>query len=178
MTTQPPTPTLRLLQATAITVLTSSAGLSASLSLFTIPRLLTSPTPVLIRQFNAMLAAAHAYLPLPLVLPSLAHLYLAWALPGKTRLYVVAAVLSLTTLPWTSVAMLPLNRAMARKLEVLDAADVGVGDVLVDEMAGSSARGGQDETAHALADSWATRNLYRPAVALAAGCIGLYAALS
>ncbi|KAI1378892.1 hypothetical protein F4677DRAFT_412325 [Hypoxylon crocopeplum] len=168
----PTPPSLRLLQATSIALLTTAAGLSASLSIFVVPRLLESPTPVLIRQFNRMLSSAHRLLPVPLVVvPGLVHAYLAYRLPGETRAaYAVAAMLSFTTVPWTRAVMLPVNRKMADKARDLEAAGVGV---LVDEVAAADA-----ETAHALVDSWATRNLYRPAVALAAGCIGLYAALS
>ncbi|KAI4862567.1 hypothetical protein F4820DRAFT_430173 [Hypoxylon rubiginosum] len=170
----PPPPSLRALQAASIAILTSTAGLSASLSFFVIPRLLESPTPVLIRQFSRMLSAAHAALPLPLVLPSLLHAYLAYRLPGRARLlYAAAAALTLSALPYTSAAMMPINRKMLAKARAVEAAGAGAGDVLVEEITADEA-----ETAHALADSWALRNLYRPAVAFAAGAIGLYAALS
>ncbi|XXH05414.1 hypothetical protein Hte_011840 [Hypoxylon texense] len=168
----PPPPSIRALQAAGIAILTSTAGLSASLSFFVIPRLLESPTPVLIRQFARMLSAAHAALPVPLVLPGLLHAYLAYRLPDKARLYAAAAALSLTTLPYTSAVVMPINRKMLAKARAVEAAGADAGDVLVEEITASEA-----ETAHALADSWALRNLYRPAVALAAGAIGLYAAL-
>ncbi|KAI1765056.1 hypothetical protein GGR53DRAFT_491412 [Hypoxylon sp. FL1150] len=168
-----PPPSIRALQATSIAILTSTAGLSASLSFFVIPRLLESPTPVLTRQFSRMLAAAHDVFPVPLVLPGLLHAYLAYRLPDKFRLYAIAAALSLTTLPYTSAVMMPINRKMLAKARTVEAADAGAADVLVEEITASEA-----ETAHALADAWALRNLYRPVVAFAAGVIGLYAALS
>ncbi|KAI1774515.1 hypothetical protein F4818DRAFT_418124 [Hypoxylon cercidicola] len=169
----PPPPSIRALQATGIAILTSTAGLSAGLSFFVIPRLLESPTPVLVRQFGRMLYAARNAFPVPFILPGVLHAYLAYRLPDRMRLYAVAAALSLTTMPYTSAVMMPINRKMLAKVQAVEAADAGAGDVLVDEITASEA-----ETAHALADAWALRNLYRPAVAFAAGIIGLYAALS
>ncbi|KAI1401772.1 hypothetical protein F4819DRAFT_457152 [Hypoxylon fuscum] len=168
-----PPPSIRALQATSIALLTSTAGLSASLSFFVIPRLLESPTPVLIRQFGRMLSSAHQLLPLPLVLPGVLHAYLAYQLPDKARWYAAAAALTFSTLPWTRAVMMPVNRKMEAKAQAVSAMDASAADVLVEEITAS-----REETAHALADAWATRNLYRPAVAFVAGCIGLYAALS
>ncbi|KAI2628097.1 DUF1772-domain-containing protein [Hypomontagnella submonticulosa] len=150
-------PSIRVLQASSIAVLTTTAGLSASLSVFVIPRLMESPTPLLVGQFMRAVTTAHRTLPIPLLAPGLVHAWLAYRLPEKARAYALAAALTFSTLPWTRAVMMPLNRAMERRI--------------MEPNAGP-------ETAHQLADSWATRNLYRPLVAFAAGCIGLYAALT
>ncbi|CAJ2499686.1 Uu.00g025390.m01.CDS01 [Anthostomella pinea] len=178
MTTSRP-PSIRLAQATTIALLTTTAGLSASLSLFVAPRLLESPTPLLTRQFGAMVSVTQRILPVPqILLPGLAHAYLAYQLPDKMRSYALAAAMSLSTAVWTWTVMMPINRKMGRKIQAVDAAAAGmagakeIDEILADEMAGG------EETAHALVDKWATRNLYRPVVALLAGCMGLYAALS
>ncbi|KAL7620179.1 hypothetical protein AAE478_009172 [Parahypoxylon ruwenzoriense] len=174
----PPPPSLRALQATSILLLTSTSGLSAALSFFVVPRLLELPTPLLLRQFARAAAAAHRALPLPLVLPALAHAYLAYRLPGKLRLYVAAALLTLTTAPWSALVMGPIDRQMAARTKALEAGAYmsEEGQAEAEGERGVEAEG--VETTHALVDKWATRNLYRPIVAFAAGCIGLYAALS
>ncbi|OTB05736.1 hypothetical protein M426DRAFT_319716 [Hypoxylon sp. CI-4A] len=163
-----PPPSLRVLQATSIALQTTAAGLSASLSVFLIPRLMESPPSLLAQQFTHAISSAHRLLPLPLVLPGFLHAYLAYQIPRKARVYVLAAFLTFTTLPWTKVAMIPLNREMARRSVLYKQAGVEV-DIEAKEDA---------ENAHVLADKWASRNLYRPVIALISGCLGLYAALS
>ncbi|KAI1414106.1 DUF1772-domain-containing protein [Hypoxylon sp. FL1857] len=150
-------PSLRALQATSIALLTSTAGLSASISIFVIPRLMESPPQLLASQFTRAIQSAHRFLVFPLVLPGFLHAYLAYRLPSKARLYALAAVLTFSNLPWTRAVMIPLNRKMERRA------------VYPDE---------GPENAHEVADKWATRNLYRGVVTFVAGCIGLYAALS
>ncbi|KAI1137278.1 DUF1772-domain-containing protein [Hypoxylon sp. FL0543] len=150
-------PPLRALQATSIALLTTTAGLSASLSIFLVPRLMESPPQLLTQQFKRAISAAHRLLALPLVLPGFLHAYLAYRLPAKARLYALAAALTFSNVPWTAAVMVPLNRRMERLVVYSDEAP---------------------QNAHAVADKWATRNLYRGTVTFVAGCIGLYAALS
>ncbi|KAI0837098.1 DUF1772-domain-containing protein [Hypoxylon sp. FL0890] len=150
-------PTLRFLQGTSIALLTTTAGLSASLSIFVIPRLMESPPQLLTLQFTRAISSAHRLLVLPLVLPGFLHGYLAYRLPAKARLYALAAALTFSNLPWTRAVMMPLNRKMERLVVFSDEAP---------------------DNAHEVADKWATRNLYRGVVTFVAGCIGLYAALS
>ncbi|KAI0179000.1 hypothetical protein GGR52DRAFT_284357 [Hypoxylon sp. FL1284] len=165
-----PPPSVRALQAASIATLTSAAGLGASLSFFVVPRLLESPTPVLIRQFARTLSAARAVLPPSLAAAGLAQAYLAYRLPAKARLYAAAAVMSLSIFPYTSFVMLPINRMMLAKARAVESNELLAAE---EELTAAEAR-----TAHALVDSWALRNLYRPAVAFTAGVIGLHAALS
>ncbi|KAI1475437.1 hypothetical protein K445DRAFT_313932 [Daldinia sp. EC12] len=153
----PPTPSsIRALQALTILLLTTTSGATASLSVFLVPRLMESPTRLMVEQFLRAASTSRRVLSVPLVLPGLLHAYLAYLVPGKTRLYAVAAALTLSTLPWTRFAMAPLNRKLEERIVTLDA---------------------EPKTAHQLVDSWATRNLYKPVVSLAAGVIGLYAAM-
>ncbi|KAI0845664.1 hypothetical protein F5Y00DRAFT_163737 [Daldinia vernicosa] len=153
-----PTPnSIRALQAISIALLTTTAGASASLSIFLVPRLMESPTPLMVGQFLRAVSSARRRLTIPLILPGILHAYLAYLVPVKARMYVIAATLTLSTLPWTHFAITPLNRELEGRIMTLDAEEF--------------------ETAHQLVDSWATRNLYKPVVNFAAGIIGLYAAL-
>ncbi|KAI0149694.1 DUF1772-domain-containing protein [Hypoxylon sp. NC0597] len=161
MSTSTPTPTptpstLRAVQATSIALLTTTAGLSASISIFVIPRLMALPPQPLTSQFVLAIRSAHQLLVVPLVLPGFLHAYLAYRLPAKARLYALAAALTFSNLPWTRAVMMPLNRKMERLVADPDG----------------------PENAHEVADKWATRNLYRGVVTFVAGCIGLYAALA
>ncbi|OTA87214.1 hypothetical protein M434DRAFT_143752 [Hypoxylon sp. CO27-5] len=159
MSTHAPTPvpsTLRAVQATSIALLTTTAGLSASTSIFVVPRLMELQPRTLTSQFVRAIQSAHRLLVVPLVLPGFLNAYLAYRLPAKARLYALAAVLTFSNLPWTRAVMMPLNR----KMERLNADPDG------------------SENAHEVADKWATRNLYRGVVTFVAGCIGLYAALT
>ncbi|KAI1083077.1 hypothetical protein F5B20DRAFT_528445 [Whalleya microplaca] len=166
-----PSLTIRTVQATSIVLGTTVAGLNAGLSFFVVPRLLESPTPLLLRQWDKMSSLTRRLFPGPLLLPGLLNVYLAYKLPEKTRLYVLAAALVFSTNPYTYAVIMPINRKLKSKVQSLYATDTGLGDVLVDEIVGG------EETAHALVDQWGLLHLYRPAMALLAGCVGLYAAL-
>ncbi|KAI0012163.1 hypothetical protein F4779DRAFT_569668 [Xylariaceae sp. FL0662B] len=167
-----PTPTLRVVQATTIVLGTTVSGLNAGLSFFVIPRLLESPAPLLLRQWDHNASIAKRLFPPTLLLPGLLNAYLAYKLPEKSRLYTLAAVLVLSISPYTYAFLMPINRKLSDKVQILGPGDTGARDVLIEEAAGG------DETAHALLDKWGLLHLYRPAVAFLGGCIGLYAALS
>ncbi|KAI1463190.1 uncharacterized protein F4812DRAFT_447915 [Daldinia caldariorum] len=166
LTTNPSPTSIRTLQALAILLLTTTAGASSSLSLFLVPRLMESPTRLMVEQFRRALASSQRILsaPIAILLPGLLHAYLACAVPGEKRkarvLYAVAAALTLSAWPWTRLAMEPLQSRLEER---------AVMATTLDEE--------EPRTAHQLVDSWAMRNLYRPVVNLAAGVIGLYAAL-
>ncbi|KAI1806570.1 hypothetical protein F4811DRAFT_135116 [Daldinia bambusicola] len=171
-----PSPTsLRTLQALAIILLTTTAGLSSSLSIFLVPRLMESPTRLMVEQFLRARSSSRRILsaPLTILLPGFLHAYLAYVLPGNGTgtgtgngngknarvLYAVAAALTLSAWPWTRLAMDPVESR------------------LEDRVVSALGEEGEPRTAHQLVDSWAMRNLYRPVVNLAAGGIALYAAL-
>ncbi|KAI0004053.1 hypothetical protein F4779DRAFT_77539 [Xylariaceae sp. FL0662B] len=180
-----PSSLIRFLQGATIMTLAAAGGLNAGLTLLVIPRLREAPTPVLLRQFHAMVSRAFALFPAPLLLPGLAHLWLACrGAPQRRGLYGAAAALSLSISPWTWGVMMPLNRRLERLVAALDAG-VGVreGGGVVGEGQGrerveKEGEGEGEEMVRALIDKWAMRHLYRPTVTLLAGCLGLYAALS
>lgn len=181
-----PSALLRLTQALAIALLTSTSGLTLSLSTLLIPRLLESPTPLLTLQFQRTLQRTRRLLTLLALVPSFAHIYLAYLLPSKARAYAIAAAVSLSAMPWGFVAMGTMERQMEGRARWVDVkargGDDGGEEVFVEgfieeEGLGEVIAEGAP-TAHAIVDAWAVRNLYRPVAAFAAGCIGLYAALS
>ncbi|KAK6841924.1 hypothetical protein PG987_002784 [Apiospora arundinis] len=174
------TSTLRAVQATNAAVLTTTAGLNLGLSFFVIPRLLESPTPLMVRQWGRMFAVTSRFFPPAMMVPGLVHVVLAYhtatrgTAAGKssssTTCNVIAALVALSVMPWTLRLMVPINKKLQQKVEEvqsLGAKGVEDGEVGV----------AQEETAHALVDRWALLNLYRGGAVLVSGCLGLYAAV-
>ncbi|ORY68584.1 uncharacterized protein BCR38DRAFT_423781 [Pseudomassariella vexata] len=160
---------IRLAQATSILVATALAGANAGLSFFVIPRLLESPTPLMIRQWGNMFAITHRYLPSLFMLPGFINIWLAYRLPEKVRLYALAAGLSISISPYTMTIMRPINKKLEQKVKDVRVMDFGNRDVLAEEF-------GREETAHSLIDSWGVANLYLCSASFLAGTAGLYAA--
>ncbi|KAI0136292.1 hypothetical protein BJ170DRAFT_601195 [Xylariales sp. AK1849] len=163
---------IRVTQATSIVLLTTASGLNLGLSFFVIPRLLESPTPLMLRQWGNMYKVTSKALPPALMVPGFINAYLAYKLPSKARLYGFAAAAALSILPYTYGVLAPINRKLLKKVEVVKTLDMAIDDVLGEEM------GTKEETGHALIDQWGLYNLYRGSAAFVAGCVGLYAALA
>lgn len=158
---------IRTTEAVAAAVLTTAAGANLGLSFFVVPRLLESPTPVMVRQWRNMHAAASRVFPVAVLAPGLAHVFLAWRLPGRARLYAAAAAaFALGTVPYGFAFLTPVARKLLAKAREVESSgecnEVGIR---------------REETAHVLVDRWATLNLVRGAAVLVAGCLGLQAAL-
>ncbi|RYP08012.1 hypothetical protein DL764_002158 [Monosporascus ibericus] len=189
-----PTPTpVRLAQATAILLATTTAGANAALSFFAVPRILDGGDrtgAAAARGWAAMYATASRALPVPMVaVPAVLNAFLAWRIPARKArvVYVAVAVATLSIAPFTVAFMMPINRELAERARraqaaASTAAGGGGGDVV--EAEGEAEAGkevleaeAERQTAHALVDAWATRNLYRCSVSFLAGCAGLYAAL-
>ena len=154
---------IRALQAATILASTAAGVGNASLSLFVIPRLLESPTPLMLRQWKNMHALTHLIFPPPIILSGLAYFYLAYA--TRSRLYAVAGAFCAAATPWTWTLMMPLNRKLLARAEAvrgLEGGDVEVADA---------------EGAKKLVDDWGTFNLPRGLSVFAAGVVGLFATL-
>lgn len=157
---------IRTTQAVAAAVLTTAAGANLGLSFFVVPRLLESPTPVMVRQWRNMHATVSRVFPTAVLVPGLANVVLAWKLPGHARLYAAAATLALGTVPYGFAFLAPVARKLLAKAHEVESSgecnEIGIR---------------REETAHVLVDRWATLNLVRGVAALVAGCLGLQAAL-
>ncbi|KAK9418513.1 hypothetical protein SUNI508_08001 [Seiridium unicorne] len=162
---------IRLTQATSIALLTTASGLNLGLSFFVVPRLLESPTALMLRQWGNMYKVTSKTLAPALMLPVALNAYLAYSLPGKSRIYGFVAALAFSILPYTYALLMPINRKLLSKVEEVKALGAGVGDVLGGEM------GTREDSGHALIDNWGLYNLYRGGAALVAGGVSLYAIL-
>ncbi|KAK8049538.1 monooxygenase hypC [Apiospora phragmitis] len=174
------TSTVRALQATNAAVLTTTAGLNLGLSFFVIPRLLESPTPLMLRQWGRMFAVTSPLLPPAMMVPGLVHAALAYYTVATTRGpqkgavgNAVAALLALSVMPWTLGLMVPINEKLLRKVDEVQSLGAGAEKEVEAREVGAR----EEETAHALVDRWALLNLYRGSAVLVSGCLGLYAAV-
>lgn len=175
------TPALRALQATNAAVLTTTAGLNLGLSFFVVPRLLESPTPLMLRQWGRMFAVTSRFFPPAMMVPGLAQAALACYTVATTLgpqkgavCNAVAALVALSVMPWTLGLLAPINDKLLRKID--EAQSLGAKEV--EEREARVEVEEQEETAHALVDRWALLNLYRGGAVLVSGCLGLYAAVS
>ncbi|TKW48899.1 hypothetical protein CTA1_5755 [Colletotrichum tanaceti] len=183
MSSQPPSSPLRALQASTVFVNTALAGLSLGISVMAVPRLLESPTPLMLRQWSGMLRRGGRLLPLPTVLCGVSYWYVAYAtaaaadaasrggrVPGggdRSRLLAVAGALCFSIVPWTLVFLAGINRKLLAKVEetrgIVGAVAVG----LTQEE--------EEEGAKYLVDQWGLYNLGRSVAMGLGGALGLYA---
>ncbi|KUI70620.1 hypothetical protein VM1G_05773 [Cytospora mali] len=181
MSTPPPT-SIRLTQAASILISTLASGSSIALSTLLIPRLLESPTPLMVRQWT------NSYNVTKLIFPFLGNLstvlYLTLAGHYHTRLsagtrgalYLAAGALCLSVTPYTWAFVIPLNKRILRKAEEMK----GLEGKRLEEMEamdleeeGVGPRG--EEGAKWLVDQWGVWNLGRGVAWGVAGVLGLAA---
>jgi len=172
---------LRLAQAIGITSSAFAAGVTFAGSYFLIPRLLESPTPIMVSQWRkAFWRGAKTVIPIG-VTSALSYLYLAYqfhshnkhsnAFSAEWKVNFAAGLLSFGTFVYTATAMADTNNkllAKASEMEKLSEKDKKVDVVEI---------GLGEETAHKLVDKWASLNLGRSAIFMLSTAAGTYAAL-
>ncbi|ROV94325.1 hypothetical protein VMCG_08677 [Cytospora schulzeri] len=185
MSTQQPPISIRLIQATSILIPTLTSGSSLALSTLLTPRLLESPTPLMLHQWANNHRVTSRIFPVLSTLSTALYLtlalchsrYYSTAANAKGwKLYLAAGLLCFSATPYTWAFMIPLNRRILRKaegmrgLEGLGAAEVEAMDL---EEEGVGPRG--EEGAKWLVDQWGLWNLGRVVVWGVAGVLGLAA---
>jgi hypothetical protein len=178
MPTNNPLP-IRLAQTLGITSSLLVGGVAAGLSFFTIPRLLESPTPLMLRQWRKMfIAGKYAAIPGAL-LSSVSYFYLAYnslsssnpfAGNGAGYSYLASGVLSVGIIPFTFAVLRPTNNKLEAKEEetrMLEKTDEVVEIGLAD-----------GETAKVLVDRWGVQNLGRVGMLIAASVVGIWTSVS
>ncbi|KAM7200458.1 protein of unknown function (DUF1772) domain containing protein [Rhypophila sp. PSN 637] len=107
-----------------ITPLLSSftTGLSLSLSVILVPRLLESPSPLMLRQWLSAFHQGKKLIPGLSILSSLGYFLLSWHFrpSGTSRLskiYLLAGVTTLSIVPYTRIIMWPTNLKLMAKEE-------------------------------------------------------------
>ena len=202
----PPNPTtIRLAQGTALLLSSVATGVSLSISVFgtsdptlpslqkgqnnrtpntppVIPRLLESPTPLMLTQWSRTYHLGHATVPVTAAVAATSYLWLglrAGLLPARARLYLTAGALTLGIVPYTMLFMLPTNKklhALEERGGVLAVASVATTAAV--EGKGKGAIGVEEERgAKGLMDWWGVLNLGRAGLLLGGAVCGLVATL-
>lgn len=163
---------IRLAQTLGLTTSLILGGANLALSIQLVPRLLDSPTPLLLRQWHAAYLQGKRAFPPFALLSSLSYFYLAYkgdALDGNRIGYLVAGLLTVGIVPYTFAVMGGTNRKLIEKREEIGA--LGSQDTVVEI-------GLKNESAHALLDWWGVLNLGRGVMLSAAGVLGVWTALN
>lgn len=166
---------IRVAQTIGLTTASSIAGVSLSLSALVIPRILESPTPLLLKQWKHNLDSGKKSLPPLAGVSAAAFFYLAYEarkvhtiLPRKWQLYLASGLLAVGIVPYTLIIMAPTNSKLIAREE--ETRSLGSEDKIVEAGLGG-------ETAHKLVDDWATLNLGRSIMLGLAAVIGTWNAL-
>jgi hypothetical protein len=167
---------IRLAQTIGLTTTAAAAGLSFSASAWVVPRILESPSPLLLRQWKHAFEAGKATMPPLSAVCTLCFGYLAYkarnlpdALSYKWKMYVVSGLLTIGIVPWTIVVMAPTNKKLLDKAE--ETSSLAIDDKIVEVGLGG-------ESAHQLVDKWATLNLGRSIMLAVAAVLATWTTLN
>ena len=178
---------IRAAQAVAIFTSCSASGLSLGISTFLIPRILDSPTRVMLHQLLDSVQVGSRLFPVLSATAAIPYWYLAYRFwngtggrfnaggglfglaPAST--YLLAAGLQMAIVPYTLAVIYPINRKLARKAEEADAAASQA------EVDAKEAAGPVEESAKYLVDHWGVMHLVRAALVAAGGIVGISASL-
>ncbi|KAH8808586.1 hypothetical protein F5884DRAFT_377024 [Xylogone sp. PMI_703] len=163
----------RIIQALGITTAAFLSGAVGGVSYFLVPNLLTSPTPLLLKQWQSSYNSGKRTAPPIAAIASASFFYLASKTNSslaKTKFYryIAAGLLSVGIVPYTFAIMGKTNRRLNAKAE--QTKNLRITDEFVEA-------GVREETAHWLVDHWGTLNLGRAALLLAAAGLGTWNAL-
>ncbi|KAK0117651.1 hypothetical protein ONS95_011983 [Cadophora gregata] len=192
MSSERPLP-IRVAQTLGITSSLMLSGLTISTSLTTIPRLLESPPSLLLQQWGNMYKRGAKIGPPVSLLASTSFFYLAYkahvspslfdgisngtniaassssSLPNKVVAYILAGVLSIGIVPYTFAVLMPTNKELLRKVEVLGKVELsGEEEAEMKEA---------ERSAHQLVDWWGVLNLGRGVMLAVSGVVGVWTSL-
>lgn len=173
MAAQPSPAAITLLQVLNISTASCLAGISFSTSFTLVPRLLESPTPLLLQQWQRAYNFGKTRLAPVFALNGLGYFYLAWAtrhLPVTTVIrkstgYLIAGICTVGIIPYTLLVLRPTNSKLLKRADETKA--LGKADEVVEIGLGS-------ETAHALVDWWGVLNLGRAVIGGVGALVGTW----
>jgi Domain of unknown function (DUF1772) len=166
---------IRIAQVIGLTGTAALAGVVFSFSGLLVPRILESPTPLLLRQWKHAFDVGKTRVPPLAGVCASSFLYLAYevhkhntpnVVPYKWKMYAMSALLTLGIVPYTLLIMQPTNRKLESKEK--ETRSLAVTDTIVEAGLG-------EETAHALVDKWATMNIGRAALLSLAAVLAAWA---
>jgi len=161
---------IRLAQTVGITASSILGGYVASASFTLVPRLLESPTPLMLKQWGNAYDVGKKNAPPLAALSAVCYFYLAYTSPkSKFYGYLIAGALSVSIVPYTLAVMLPTNKKLLAKVD--DMKMLGIKDEVVEVGLGN-------ETAHKLVDYWGVLNLGRAVLLIVGSLVGTWTALN
>jgi hypothetical protein len=150
---------IRLAQVIGLTMSSAIAGTVVTISAMLVPRLLESPSPLLLKQWKHTFDVGKATVPPLAGICALCFGYLAYeakrspsALPRLWQMYATSAVLCIGIAPYTLTAMASTNNKLEKKAE--ETSMLKAEDKIVEVGLGG-------ESAHQLVDKWASLNMGR-----------------
>ncbi|TLD29128.1 hypothetical protein PspLS_03653 [Pyricularia sp. CBS 133598] len=170
MSSSPSPSTIKAIQAASLFTIAASSGAKLGLSIFAVPRLLESPGPLMLQQWDKMFVSGRAILPAADMLSAVGFLILAYSRvfgERTAKMYTLAAALSVGIVPYTVLVMSRTNNKLRRRAELTKSMSI------TDELESAEVR----ESDKFLVDHWGVLNLGRAAMLAGAGLIGLYASL-
>ncbi len=167
----------RAIQTIGITAAGLLSGVSLSLSFILVPRLLESPSPLLLQQWSHTYSSNKHTIPNGAVVAASSFLLLSYdsyhhttnVLPNIWKPYLLSGLLAFGVVPYTYGIMRVLTRKLSVKAE--ETSTLGVADTIVE--AGLPA----NETAHAMVDKWGLVNLGRGVLLLGSAVLGTWTSL-
>ncbi|KAL3420734.1 DUF1772 domain containing protein [Phlyctema vagabunda] len=163
---------IRTAQVLGIFTSTLTAGASIGLSSQLVPRLLESPTPLMLKQWNRSFQSGKKNMPPLALLAASSYFFLAYrsrqlvgANAATWKLYLAAGLLSFGIIPYTLLFMMPTNKKLLAKVD--ETAALSFKDEVVEAGLG-------EETAHKLIDKWGLLNLGRGVMLAFSGLLGAY----
>jgi hypothetical protein len=165
---------IRLAQTIGITTSSILSGYVTAASVTLVPRVLESPTPLLLKQWGNAYAVGTKNAPPFAALSAACYFYLAYSLPSpaaKFKLYgyIAAGALTVGIVPYTLLVMMDTNKKLLAKVE--ETKTLGVKDEVVEVGLGN-------ETAHKLVDNWGVLNLGRAVLLITGSLVGTWTALN
>ncbi|KAL2155008.1 hypothetical protein VTH82DRAFT_3684 [Thermothelomyces myriococcoides] len=179
----------RLAQATGLLLGTLSAGANLTLSVFLVPRLLESPTPLMLQQWGRTYRRGAATVPFAAGLAAASYAYLSYyyyhhhhtslGLLTRARAYLAAAALTVGIVPYTLAVMGRTNRGLNQMERAVDQAAAAAKEASAEseKEEEEDVVGVEEESAKRLVDWWGVLNLGRGVMLLAGSICGLVATL-
>ncbi|KAK7713273.1 hypothetical protein SLS64_004522 [Diaporthe eres] len=173
---QPSSPTIRTVEAASIFLSTLTAGGNLALSILVVPRLLESPTPLMLRQWVNSYNVTKVIFPALGSLSGFSYLFLSYhhrhsGAATRANAYFAAGLLCLSVMPYTGVFIVPTNKKIMRKAEEMKGLKAVEGVEVEEKGVGPLG----EESSKWLVDHWGMLNLPRGVVTAVAGMLGLAA---
>ncbi|KAL2129519.1 hypothetical protein VTI74DRAFT_7647 [Chaetomium olivicolor] len=165
--------TFRLAQGTTLLLSSFSSGVSLAFSCVLVPRLLESPSDIMLTQWLHTYALGAATMPLAAAATTAGYIFLGLRTPGislfRSRMYLAAGALTVGIVPYTVLVMRGTNNRLRALEERASAKTV--------ELPAPEVRAEEERTAKGLVDWWGVLNLGRTGLLVAGAVCGLVAAL-